>query len=65
MTIDVTCLAVGSYTLSVDISTPWVEYHDRIEDCVEFSIGPEHRPGLLHPLRSEWGHGSVFLPSTF
>jgi lipopolysaccharide transport system ATP-binding protein len=64
MTIDVTCLAVGTYTLSVDISTPWVEYHDRIEDCVEFSIGPEHWPGLLHPFRGEWGYGSVFLPST-
>ena len=65
MTIDVTCLAVGTYTLSVDISTPWVECHDRIEDCVEFSIEPEHRPGLLHPLRGEWGYGSVSLPSTF
>jgi len=61
MTIDVTCLAVGTYTLSVDITTPWVEYHDRSEDCLEFSIGPEHWPGLLHPLRQEWQYGSVFL----
>jgi lipopolysaccharide transport system ATP-binding protein len=64
MTIDVTCLAVGTYTLSVDITTPWVEYHDRSEDCLEFSIGPEHWPGLLHPLSQEWQYGSAFLPST-
>src|SRR5262249_38812710 len=61
MTIDVTCLAVGTYTLSVDITTPWVVSHDRNEDCLEFSIGSEHWPGLLHPLRQEWQYGSVFL----
>ena len=64
MAIDVTSLAVGTYTLSIDITTPWVEYHDRCEDCLKFSIGGEHWPGLLHPLRQEWRYGSVFFPST-
>jgi homopolymeric O-antigen transport system ATP-binding protein len=63
MEIDVTCLAIGTYTLSFDITTPWVARHDRSEDCLEFSIGPEHWPGLLHPLRQEWQYGSVYFPS--
>jgi lipopolysaccharide transport system ATP-binding protein len=65
MRIDVSCLAVGNYTLSVDISRPWVEYYDRNEDCLEFSVEAEHWPGLLHPLRQDWQFGSVFLPSTW
>ncbi len=60
--VDVTYLAVGTYTLSIDISAPFVEYYDRCEDCIYFSIGPEHWPGVIHPLQQEWDFGAIFLP---
>ena len=62
VTIDVTSLAVGAYTMSIDVSTPFVNYHDRCEDCLDFSIDAEHWPRVLHPLRQEWQLGSVSLP---
>ena len=60
--LDISALAVGRYTLSIDINVPWVGFHDRAEDCVEFSIAPEHWHNSLNPLRQDHRIGAVLLP---
>lgn len=59
--LDVSCLAVGGYSLSIDITKPFVTFYDRVEDCLEFHVGPEHWHNSLHPLLQSWQYGSVLL----
>ena len=55
-------LANGEYFMSVDLVHPFVEFIDRLEDCVRFRI--EFGSGFkrAHNLEQDWGHGSVVLP---
>jgi lipopolysaccharide transport system ATP-binding protein len=55
-------LANGEYVLSVDLSSPFVEYFDRAEDCLTFQV--ENPPAVTggRGLQQSWGHGSVNLP---
>jgi lipopolysaccharide transport system ATP-binding protein len=52
--------ALGSYTLSVDVALPNMEYYDRVEDCLTIDIH-----GLsdarLKGLDQAWGWGSMVL----
>ncbi|MFZ4593890.1 MAG: ABC transporter ATP-binding protein [Verrucomicrobiaceae bacterium] len=51
-------LAEGTYALSLDISHPHVEYFDRAEQCLEFSINQSNREGRTRALLQTWGYGS-------
>jgi lipopolysaccharide transport system ATP-binding protein len=61
LAVDVTRLVVGNYSISVDISTPFVEWHDQADDVAQFSIETHHRSHVVQPTRQEWGFGSVQL----
>jgi lipopolysaccharide transport system ATP-binding protein len=60
--LNISALAVGRYILSLDINVPWVGFHDRAEDCVEFAIAPEHWHNSINPLRQDHRIGAVLLP---
>ncbi len=55
-------LAVGTYYVSLDVTKPFVEYFDRVEKCLTFSI--DHTPNATrsHAFLQSWGYGSVELP---
>ena len=64
-TLDITPLAVGSYTVGVDINVPWLGFDDRIEDALRFEIGSEHWHFTVNPLRLDYGLGATFITSKF
>jgi lipopolysaccharide transport system ATP-binding protein len=64
MTIDVSHLALGQYTLSLGVSKPFAEIYDRCEDCLSFDLGSEHFSGVTNPFRQDWQVGSVLFTST-
>jgi lipopolysaccharide transport system ATP-binding protein len=63
-TLNVTPLALGQYTLSLGVSTPFAEIYDRCEDILSFDLGSEHFSDVLNPLRQDWQVGSVLFGAT-
>jgi lipopolysaccharide transport system ATP-binding protein len=55
-------LACGEYSVSVDLTYPFVEFFDRVEDCVRFKIQADLRDASVHSLEQDWGYGSIKLP---
>jgi lipopolysaccharide transport system ATP-binding protein len=55
-------LAIGSYIISLDLALPWIEYLDRVENCLCFEIvrPPVEEGGSV--LSQSWGYGSVEFP---
>ena len=64
-TLDVTSLAVGTYTVSIDINVPWAEFDDRVEDVLRFEIRSEQWRATMNPLKLEYGLGATMITSTF
>ena len=56
--LDTSTLAEGSFALSLDLSHPHVEYYDRAEHCLEFSISHSAIEGRTRSLLQAWGYGS-------
>jgi lipopolysaccharide transport system ATP-binding protein len=55
-------LACGEYSVSVDLTYPFVEFYDRVEDCVRFKIEADFRGDSIRNLEQDWGYGSITLP---
>lgn len=62
LAVDVSPLVVGTYSVAMDITTPFVEWHDRIDNIADFSIETIHWSHVVQPTRQEWGVGCVQLP---
>ena len=54
-------LAAGRYVVSVDLTDPFIEYYDRVEDCVWLEIDPHAEIGESK-LEQSWGYGSLSMP---
>jgi lipopolysaccharide transport system ATP-binding protein len=52
-------LANGSYTLSLDVSHPFVAHFDRAEQCLAFDLALPPSPGQTRRLEQGWGLGST------
>jgi lipopolysaccharide transport system ATP-binding protein len=65
VTISTKHLAVGEYVVSIDLTNPYVEFIDRVEDCIKFEIYADHRPDSGRDFEQRWGYGSTLLPLTF
>lgn len=59
--IDTSSLAEGTFALSLDLTQPNVEYFDRVEQCLEFTICQTMRQGRTRALLQRWGYGSTEL----
>jgi hypothetical protein len=64
MTLDVSILALGQYSLTLQISRPLGEVFDSCPDCLSFDIGSEHFSDVINPFRQDWQVGSVLFAST-
>ena len=68
VTISTKYLAVGEYLLSIDLTNPFIEFYDRVEDCLRFSVSPNlipdagHFPDAGHYFEQRWGYGSTLIP---
>lgn len=56
--LDTSRLAEGMYALSFDLTHPHVEYFDRAEQCLEFSVSQTIHQGRTRALLQTWGYGS-------
>jgi lipopolysaccharide transport system ATP-binding protein len=54
-------LAIGDYVVSLDVTHPDVEYYDRVENCLAFSVTRPPRSGAVRAVEQRWGYGSVEL----
>jgi lipopolysaccharide transport system ATP-binding protein len=63
LSVDISRLAKGVYRLSVDLTNPNIEYFDRLEDFLGFSITPIVGDGSIRALEQDWGYGSFLLPA--
>jgi len=54
-------LGVGDYLVSLDVTHPGVEYFDRVENCLSFSVARPPRDGAIRVLEQAWGYGAVQL----
>jgi lipopolysaccharide transport system ATP-binding protein len=61
--IGVSRLAVGGYSLTLEITKPFAEIYDRCEDCLSFDIGSHMFEHVLNPLKQDWRVGSVLFPA--
>ncbi len=58
-------LAEGAYTLSFDVNIPWIEYIERVEDCLEFQVERSLASNQSHPIKASWNNGAVLFPFTW
>ncbi len=56
--LDTSRFAEGTFALSFDLSHPHVEYFDRAEQCLEFSISQSIHANRTRALLQTWGYGS-------
>jgi hypothetical protein len=63
ISIDVSRLAVGGYSLTLEITKPFAEIYDRCEDCLVFEIGTHVFDDVANPLNQDWRVGSVLFPA--
>ena len=54
-------LAVGNYSISIDVTIPNKEYLDRQEDCLIFEIEPVNN--LSGKLDLKWNYGALQIPA--
>jgi lipopolysaccharide transport system ATP-binding protein len=59
---DISALAGGNYTLSIDIADPAIAYYDRVHQCLSFEVHSPPRDGCYRRLHQAWGLGTVELP---
>jgi lipopolysaccharide transport system ATP-binding protein len=59
---DVSVLANGAYTLSIDVASPTFGYHDRAEQCLTFDVHAPSSAGCYRRLQQSWGLGAVEFP---
>jgi len=62
MTHDISQLADGRYRISLLLSRPDIEYIDRLEDCLEFTLDESPAKGAHRRLHQRWGFGSFEVP---
>lgn len=55
-------LALGSYTVTIRMSVPYVTVLEELDDCLTFSVDRAPRPGASLALPQSWGYGGVELP---
>jgi lipopolysaccharide transport system ATP-binding protein len=55
-------LASGSYSISIDLTNPWVLHYDRSEDCITINIESATTRNASLPLQQAWGYGSILFP---
>ena len=60
--LEASCLAIGTYFLSIDLGLTNVRYFDRCEDCLSFDIEKSPRSGNHRVFSQNWGMGSVEIP---
>jgi len=56
------CFAVGSFSISLDITQPDAEYYDRVENCLSFDVVRPPSDGYIRVLNQAWGYGSFEVP---
>jgi lipopolysaccharide transport system ATP-binding protein len=61
--IDISCLALGQYSVTLKIGRPLGEVFDTCPDCLLFDLGSEHFSEVINPFRQDWQVGSVVLRS--
>jgi lipopolysaccharide transport system ATP-binding protein len=61
-TLPISQLAIGTYFISLDLSFPWVEYYDRIENCLLLEIVRPPVNDATSVLLQSWGNGSLEIP---
>jgi lipopolysaccharide transport system ATP-binding protein len=61
ISVDVAALANGTYWVSIDLTNPFVEFFDRVEDCLKFDRIGEIKPGETIAFEQTWGYGSAAL----
>jgi ABC-type polysaccharide/polyol phosphate transport system ATPase subunit len=61
LVLDASMLANGHYYLSLNLSIPDIEFLDRIEDCLDFSIEAKPDPQCYRRLEQKWGFGSTAI----
>jgi lipopolysaccharide transport system ATP-binding protein len=52
-------LAIGSYSISLDLTLPDIKFYDRSENCLGFEIIRPPRSGYIRALSQSWRYGSV------
>jgi lipopolysaccharide transport system ATP-binding protein len=52
-------LAIGSYSISLDLTLPDIKFYDRSENCLGFEIIRPPRSGYIRALSQSWRYGSI------
>lgn len=60
-TLSIEQLAIGSYFVSLDLALPWLEYYDRLENCLFFEVVRPAKDDVDCVLLQSWGCGSIEL----
>lgn len=60
-TLSIEQLAIGSYFVSLDLALPWLEYYDRLENCLFFEVVRPAKDDVDCVLLQSWGYGSIEL----
>ena len=55
-------LAVGQYSISLDLTLPDQEYFDRMEKCLDFEVVRPARNKHIRVLNQSWNYGSFEIP---
>jgi len=55
-------MANGSYSLSLDLTVPFVEVLDRVENCLSFDLERSASGPGTRVLEQKWGYGSHQMP---
>jgi lipopolysaccharide transport system ATP-binding protein len=55
-------LAVGSYFISLDLAVPWVDFHDRLENCLLLEVTRYPKDGADYVMSQSWCYGSLEIP---
>ncbi len=55
-------LALGDYTVTIQLSIPHVTEIEELDDCLSFHLERSARPGAMRALPQSWGVGSIELP---
>jgi lipopolysaccharide transport system ATP-binding protein len=59
---DISMLAVGKYTVSIDVADPPYAYLDRVDRCLQFEVNTPPQSGAYRRMQQSWGYGSVEVP---
>jgi lipopolysaccharide transport system ATP-binding protein len=65
VTLDISMLAIGSYSISIDLTVPWTSYEDRVDDVICLTLGSEYWHRTIRPLQLDYGVGAILLESIF